>query len=75
MYTLTLSEILIGHLTFYVIFESKVSAIQNSCLYKSTNVLLKFHMLFNFKMTGMPSTDDTIVKVPSFQNVTYNPTI
>ena len=47
----------------------------NSCFYKSTNVLLKLCMPSYLKMTGMSSTDDAKVKVPSFQKVTLFPTI
>ena len=47
----------------------------NSCLYKSTDVLSKLCMPFHLKMTGTSSTDDARVKVPSFQEVTFFPTI
>ena len=49
----------------------------NSRFYKSTNVLPKLYMPFHLKMTGKSSTDDARVnfKVPSFQEVTFFPTI
>ena len=45
--------------------------IQNSCVYKSTNDLPKLFMPFHFKMTGMSSTDDARVKVPSFKKKSH----
>ena len=54
-----------------VSFESKNSAMQSSCFYKSPKALPKLCRSFHLKMTGTACTDDARVKVPSFQNVTF----
>ena len=70
-----LNIFLIGQLTFYASFESKNRLIQNACFYKKNQGFAETtgHLIKN---SGTSCTDDTRVKVPSFQNfhsdVTHN---
>ena len=44
---------------------------QTSCLYKLTKALQRLFRSFDLKITSTSCTDDAIVKVPSFQKVTF----
>ena len=57
---------------FMLVLKVRFGYTKFMLIYISTNVLPKLCMAFHLKLTGTSSTDDTRVKVPSFQKVIFS---